>query len=172
MKRASIWYIRFPQSETGEELLGFLPEFRKPEYVNVIFHTFLHANLFQQIEATIMKTSRNSRCWVKWAFRLRLGCLYRRYSGFYNLRVLTIVIRYNLGIMCCLSKILIRILPWDPWLPKCSMNLTRSCQGSQDASKRVNPGSVSWLLHMFCHLCYEIERVISKIFQDSKHFFI
>ena len=33
-----------------------------------------------------------------------------------------------------------RILPWDPWLPRCSKNLARSCQDSQDASKRVNPG--------------------------------
>ena len=40
-----------------------------------------------------------------------------------------------------LSKILIRILPWDPWLPRCSRNLARSCQDSQDASKRVNPGT-------------------------------
>ena len=51
------------------------------------------------------------------------------------------MIRYDLGIMYYLSKILIRILPWDPWLPRCSKNLARSCQDSQDASKRVNPGS-------------------------------
>ena len=38
------------------------------------------------------------------------------------------------------SKSLVRILPWDPWLPRCSKNLARSCQDSQDASKRVNPG--------------------------------
>ena len=31
-------------------------------------------------------------------------------------------------------------MPWDPWLPRCTKNLTRSCQDSQDASKRVNPG--------------------------------
>ena len=31
-------------------------------------------------------------------------------------------------------------LPWDPWLPRCSKNLARSCQDSQDASKRANPG--------------------------------
>ena len=31
-------------------------------------------------------------------------------------------------------------MPWDPWLPRCSMSLTRSCQDSQDASKRVNLG--------------------------------
>ena len=129
---------------------------------------------FSRLKHFIMKTSRN-RCWVKWAFRMRLGCLYRRYSGFYNLRILTIVIRYNLGLMCCLNKIIRRIrriLPWDPWLPICSMNLARSCQVSQDASKRVNPGSVSWLLNKFWHLCFGIERVISKIFQDSKQFFI
>ena len=30
----------------------------------------------------IMKTSRNSQCWVKWAFRLSLGCSYRRSSFF------------------------------------------------------------------------------------------
>ena len=33
------------------------------------------------------------------------------------------------------------MLPWDPWLPRCSKNLARSCQDSQDASKRVNPGN-------------------------------
>ena len=32
-------------------------------------------------------------------------------------------------------------MPWDPWLPRCTKNLARSCQDSQDASKRVNPGS-------------------------------
>ena len=37
--------------KTGEELLGFSTEFRKPEYVIVIFRTFLHANLFQRVEA-------------------------------------------------------------------------------------------------------------------------
>ena len=37
--------------------------------------------------------------------------------------------------------ILIRILPWDPWLPRSSKHLARSCQESQDASKRVNPGN-------------------------------
>ena len=42
--------------------------------------------------------------------------------------------------MYYLSKILVRILPWDPWLPRCSKNLARSCQDSQDAGKRVNPG--------------------------------
>ena len=42
--------------------------------------------------------------------------------------------------MIHLGKILVRILPWDPWLPRCSKNLARSCQDSQDASKRVNPG--------------------------------
>ena len=88
----------------------------------------------------VMKTGRNSRCWVKWAFRLSLGCLYRRYSVFYKPRILSIVIRCDLGIMYYLSKILIRILPWDPWLPRCSENLARSCQDSQDAIKRVNPG--------------------------------
>ena len=31
--------------------LGFSLEFRKPEYVIVIFHTILQANLFQHIEA-------------------------------------------------------------------------------------------------------------------------
>ena len=31
-------------------------------------------------------------------------------------------------------------MPWDPWLPRCSKNLARTCQDSQDASKRVNPG--------------------------------
>ena len=41
-----------------------------------------------------------------------------------------------------LSKISIRILPWDPWLPRCSENLTRFCQESRDASERVNPGCV------------------------------
>ena len=89
----------------------------------------------------IMKTSRNSRCWVKWAFRLRLGCLYRRYSVF--LLSLSFVHRDEIRSWnkYYLSKILIRCLPWDPWLPRCSKNLARSCQDSQDASKRVNPGS-------------------------------
>ena len=50
------------------------------------------------------------------------------------------MIRYDLGIMYYLSKIL-RILPWVPWLPRCSKNLVRSCQDSQDASKKVDPGS-------------------------------
>ena len=94
----------------------------------------------------IIKTSRNSRCWVKWAFRLSLGCLFRRYSVFYNLKILSIVIRYDLGISIILVKSLIRILPWDPWLPRCSKNLARSCQDSQDASKRVNPGCYSQAL--------------------------
>ena len=58
-----------------------------------------------------MKTSRNGRCWVKWAFRLSLGCLHRRYSVFHNLRILSIVIRHNFGIMYYLSLILIRTLP-------------------------------------------------------------
>ena len=88
----------------------------------------------------IMKTSRNSRCWVKGAFRWSLGCLYRRCSVFYNLRVFSIVTRYDLGIMYHLSKIVLRILPWVPWSPRYSKNLARSCQDSQDASKRVNPG--------------------------------
>ena len=52
----------------------------------------------------VMKTSRNSRCWVKWAFRLSLGCLYRRYSIFYNLKILSIVIRYHLGISIILVR--------------------------------------------------------------------
>ena len=42
--------------------------------------------------------------------------------------------------MYYLSKILIGILPWVPWLPRCGMNLVRSCQDSQDATKRVNLG--------------------------------
>ena len=42
--------------------------------------------------------------------------------------------------MIHLGKILVRILPWDPWLPRFSKNLARSCQDIQDASKRVNPG--------------------------------
>ena len=90
----------------------------------------------------IMKTGRNSRCWVKWAFRLSLGCLYWKNSIFYNLTILSIVIRYDLGIMYYLNRILIRILPWDPWLPRCSKNLARSCQDTQDDSKRVNPAII------------------------------
>ena len=38
-----------------------------------------------------------------------------------------------------LSKNL-RILPRDPWLPRCSKNLARSCHGIHDAGKMVNPG--------------------------------
>ena len=90
----------------------------------------------------IMKTSRNSCCGVKWGLRLSLGCLYQRYSVFYNLRILSIVRRYDLGIMYYLSKILLRILPRVPWSPRCSKNLVQSCQDSHDASKRVNPGSL------------------------------
>ena len=48
--------------------------------------------------------------------------------------------RYDLGIMYYFSKISLRILPWDPWSPRCSKHLVRSCQDIQDASKRVNPG--------------------------------
>ena len=126
----------FLSLEHVKEILGFSSEFPKPEYVIVIFRTILHGWII-----SIMKTSTNSRCWVKWAFILTLGCLYRRYSVFYNLRTLSIVIRCDLGTMYYLSKISVRILPWDPWLPRCSKNLARSCQDSQDASKRVNPGS-------------------------------
>ena len=88
----------------------------------------------------IMKTSRNSRCWVNWAFKLSFSYLYRIYSVFYNLRILSIVTRYDLGIIYYLSESLLRILPWDPWWPRCSKSLVRSCQDSQDASKRVNQG--------------------------------
>ena len=54
--------------------------------------------------------------------------------------------------MIHLGKILVRILPWDPWLPRCSKNLARSCQDSQDASKRVNPGShgTKFVVVAFC----------------------
>ena len=51
LKPAFIWYIRIFQSQTGEDLLGFSSEFRKPEYVIVIFRTILHANFFQQVSA-------------------------------------------------------------------------------------------------------------------------
>ena len=44
--------------------------------------------------------------------------------------------------MYYLSNILIGILPWVPWLPRCSKNLVRSCQDSQDGSKRINPRDV------------------------------
>ena len=54
--------------------------------------------------------------------------------------------------MIHLGKILVRILPWDPWLPRCSKNLARSCQDSQDASKRVNPGTLK-----------QIEQTIDKV---------
>ena len=91
-----------------------------------------------------MKTSINSRCWVKWAFRLSLGCLYRRYSVFFNSWNFVHRDKIRSWNKYYLSKILIRILPWDPWLPRCSRNLARSCQDSQDASKRVNPGFHEW----------------------------
>ena len=42
--------------------------------------------------------------------------------------------------MILLSKILVRILPWDPWLTRGSKNLPTSCHASQDASKRIIPG--------------------------------
>ena len=123
------------------EFLWFSLNFRKPEYVIVIFRTFLHVNFFSWFwSILIIKTTKNSRCWLKWVFRLSLGCLYRRYSVFDHLTILSIVIRYDLGIMYYLSKILIRILPWVPLSPRCSKNLVRSCQDSKDASKRVNPG--------------------------------
>ena len=53
---------------------------------------------------------------------------------------MSIVVRCGSGIMHFLSRISIRILPWDPWLPRCSNNLARYCQDSQNASTRVNPG--------------------------------
>ena len=59
---------------------------------------------------------------------------------FWNLRIFSILVRFDLGIMIYLSKILVRILPRDPWLQRCSKNLARSCHDIQDASKRVNPG--------------------------------
>ena len=55
--------------------------------------------------------------------------------------MLSIVTRYDLGIMYYLSKVLLGILPWVPWSPRCSKNLVRSCQDIQDVSKRVNMGS-------------------------------
>ena len=115
----------------------------------------------------IMKTSRNSRCWVKWAFRLNLSSLYRSYSVFYNLRILSIAIRYDLGIMYYLSKILIRILPWVPWSPRCSKNLARSCQDSQDASKRVNPGSPNGV-----HFAISVCKKLWKMKCDKKVLFV
>ena len=81
---------------------------------------------------------RNSRCWVKSAFRLIIGCLYRSKTVF-SFRILSIVMRYDLGILILLSKILVRTLPWDQWLRRCSKNLPRSGNGCQDANKRVNP---------------------------------
>ena len=33
-------------------------------------------------------------------------------------------------------------MPWVPWLSRCLKNLARSCQDSQDASKRVNLGEL------------------------------
>ena len=62
------------------------------------------------------------------------------------------MIKYDLGIMYYLSKILVRILPWVPLLPRCSKNLARSCQDSQDASKRVNPGDDVMVTDTFCGL--------------------
>ena len=50
------------------------------------------------------------------------------------------LIRYDLGLMYYLGKILIRILLWNPWLQRCSKNLARYSQDSQYASKNVNPG--------------------------------
>ena len=58
----------------------------------------------------------------------------------FEIRIFSILVRFDLGMMIHLGKILVRILPWDPWLPRCSKNLARSCQDSQDASKRVNRG--------------------------------
>ena len=61
--------------------------------------------------------------------------------------------------MYYLSKIL-RILPWDPWLPRGSENLARSCQDSQDASKRVNPGNQ---LRYLCMISPQDFMISSKI---------
>ena len=99
-----------------------------------------------------MKTSRNSRCCVIWAFRLSLGCLYRRYSVFYNLRILSIVIRYDLGMLYYLCETLIRILPWVPLLVRCRKTYVRACQDSQDGSKKVNRENFLLSIgHMFSH---------------------
>ena len=38
-----------------------------------------------------------------------------------------------------ISKILVRFLPLDPWLPRCIKNLAKPCHGIQDASRKVNP---------------------------------
>ena len=70
--------------------------------------------------------------------------LYRRNSVFYNLRISSILTRYDLGIMYYLSKIFLRNLPWVPWSPRCSKNLVRSFLDSHDASKKVNPGNHSY----------------------------
>ena len=45
---------------------------------------------------------------------------------------------FDIGIMIHHSKILVRILPWDPWLPRCSKKVVRSCHSSQDVSEKVN----------------------------------
>ena len=44
-------------------------------------------------------------------------------------------------------------MSWDPWLPRCTKNLARSCQDSQDASKRVNPGTQNYFLLLWFLVC-------------------
>ena len=115
--------------------LGVIRIFVRISEARIRYRNFSHSFACKFVSAgwsiLIMRTSRHSRCWVKLAFRLR--CLYRRYSVFYNLGILSIVTRYDLGIMYYdlgimyyLSKILLRILPWVPRSPRCSKNLVRS----------------------------------------------
>ena len=57
-------------------------------------------------------------------------------------------------------------MPWDPWLPRCSKNLARSCQDSQDASKRVNPGNKCTLSKIFILLGRtQLTSAIAQYFQ-------
>ena len=74
--------------------------------------------------------------------------------------------------MIHLGKILVRILPWDPWLPRSNKNLARSCQDSQDASKRVNPGNKSeWeatqpadvVYNILCVILWNKKTTVSKM---------
>ena len=60
-------------------------------------------------------------------------------------------------------------MPWDPWLPRCTKNLARSCQDSQDASKRVNPGSQNWhVLVVVEQLLFYLPAQILALKQDAR----
>ena len=48
-------------------------------------------------------------------------------------------------------------MPWVPWLPRCNKSLARSCQDSQDVTKRVNPGMLKISGNFHFHNCHFVE---------------